>query len=75
MAGAAMALALFEFYVLAKRLQLKPDTAAGFIAAIAIFVVSLFVNDVSLSLLLTQFVIIVLTGGNFDCCFAEGKRF
>jgi phosphatidate cytidylyltransferase len=63
MGGAAMALGLFEFYVLTKRLQIKPDTSAGFLAATSIFVVSLFVNDLSLNLLLIQIVIIALTAG------------
>ena len=36
LAGAAMALGLFEFYVLAKKLQLKPDTGAGFLALWAV---------------------------------------
>src|SRR4029079_2551245 len=63
LAGAAIAMALFEFYVLTKRLQIKPDTGAGFLGATAIFVVSLFFNDVALNLLLTQLVIIVLTAG------------
>jgi phosphatidate cytidylyltransferase len=75
MAAAAMALALFEFYVLAKRLQLKPDATAGFIAAIAIFVVSLFVNDIVLSLVLTQFVIIVLTAGTLIAASLKGTGF
>jgi phosphatidate cytidylyltransferase len=63
MGAAAMALGLFEFYVLTKRLQIKPDTSAGFLAATAILVVSLFVDDLSLNLLLTQIIIIALTAG------------
>jgi phosphatidate cytidylyltransferase len=63
MAIAAMALALFEFYVLAKQQQLKPDTGAGFLAAIAIVVISIFAVDISLNLFLVQFVIIVMTAG------------
>jgi len=63
MGAAAMALGLFEFYVLTKRLQIRPDASAGFLAATAIFVVSLFVNDLSLNLLLTQIIVIVLTAG------------
>ncbi len=63
LAGAAMALGLFEFYVLCKRIQLKPDTGAGFLGAIAIFVISLFINDLPLQLLLAQMTVIVLTIG------------
>jgi len=64
MGAAAMALGLFEFYVLTKRLQIRPDTSAGFLAATAIFVVSLFVyDDLPLNLLLTQIIVIALTAG------------
>ncbi|MFN2406633.1 MAG: phosphatidate cytidylyltransferase [Pyrinomonadaceae bacterium] len=63
MAVAAMALALFEFYVLAKHRGLKPDTGAGFLAALVILAISLFAIDFSLNLLLVQVVIMVLTAG------------
>ena len=65
MAIAAMALALFEFYVLAKQQQLKPDTGAGFLAAIAILVDFAFPRQISTTSLLVQLVIIVLTAGTF----------
>lgn len=61
LAMAAIGLGLFEFYVLAKRRDLKPDTSAGFLAAAAILVISLFSVDLSLNLLLTQIVLIGLT--------------
>jgi len=72
MAGAAMALGLFEFYVLSKRLQIKPDTGAGFLGAIAIFVVSLFFSDIAFNLLLTQLVLIVLTAGTLVAAALRG---
>lgn len=75
LAGAAIALALFEFYVLSKRLQIKPDTGAGFLGATAIFVVSLFFSDVSLNLLLTQLVLIVLTVGVLIAAALRGAGF
>ena len=75
MAIAAMALALFEFYVLAKQQQLKPDTGAGFLSAIAIVVVSLFATDLWLNLLLVQFVIIVLTAGTLISTTLRGAPF
>jgi phosphatidate cytidylyltransferase len=75
LAGAAMALALAEFYVLSKSLQLKPDTGAGFLGAVAIFVVSLFVSDLSLNLLLTQIVIIALTAGTLIAAALRGRDF
>ena len=70
-----MALGLFEFYVLSKRLQLKPDTGAGFLGAIALFVVALFVNDLALNLLLTQLIIIVLTVGSLIAASLRGAPF
>lgn len=60
LAAAAMVLGLWEFYLLAKRLQLKPDPAAGFVAGAALITISL-QNELALNLLLVQFVIIVLT--------------
>ena len=75
MAGAAMVLGLFEFYVLSKRLQLKPDTSAGFLGAIAIFVVSLYFGDIAVNLLLTQLVLIVLTAGVLIAAALRGTDF
>jgi phosphatidate cytidylyltransferase len=75
LAGAAIALALFEFYVLTKRLQIKPDTGAGFLGATAIFVVSLFFSDIALNLLLTQLVLIVLTAGVLIAATLRGAGF
>ena len=75
LAGAAIALGLFEFFVLSKKLQLKPDTGAGFLGATAIFVVSLFVTDLSLNLLLNQIVIIGLTAGVLIAATLRGADF
>lgn len=41
LAAAAMVLALWEFYLLSKRLQLKPDSVAGFVAGAALITISL----------------------------------
>ena len=62
LAVAAMVLGLWEFYLLAKRLQLKPDPAAGYIAGAAIVTISLN-NDQAINVLLIQFVLIALTIG------------
>ena len=75
MAVAAMALALFEFYVLAKGRDLKPDTGAGFLAGIAILVVSFFATDLPLNLLLVQVVLIVLTAGALVAATLRGAPF
>jgi phosphatidate cytidylyltransferase len=60
LAAAAMVVGLWEFYLLAKRLQLKPDPTAGFVAGAALLTIAL-QNQLALNLLLVQFVIIVLT--------------
>ena len=62
LAVAAMVLGLWEFYLLAKRLQLKPDPAAGYIAGAALVTISLN-NDPAINVLLVQFVLIALTIG------------
>ena len=62
LAVAAMVLGLWEFYMLAKRLQLKPDPAAGYIGGAALITISL-QNDPVTNVLLVQFVIIALTIG------------
>lgn len=41
LAAASMVLALWEFYLLAKRLQLKADPGPGFVAAAALFTISI----------------------------------
>lgn len=62
LAVAAMVLGLWEFYLLAKRLQLKPDPAAGYLAGAALVTISV-QNDPLGNILLVQFVIIALTMG------------
>lgn len=59
MAAASMVLALWEFYLLAKRLQLKPDPVPGFVAGAALITISI-QNQPALNLLLFLLVIIVL---------------
>lgn len=70
-----MLLGLFEFYVLSKRLQIRPDTGAGFLGATAIFVICLFFNDLSLNLLLLQLTLIVLTAGTLIAAALRGVAF
>jgi phosphatidate cytidylyltransferase len=59
MAAASFVLALWEFYLLAKRLQLKPDPVPGFVAGAALITISI-QNQPALNLLLFLLVIIVL---------------
>jgi phosphatidate cytidylyltransferase len=74
MAGAAMGLALFEFYVLAKQRGLKPDTGAGFLASIAIAVVFIFPTDLY-NVLLVQLIIMALTGGTLVATTLRGAPY
>ena len=74
LAVAAMVLALWEFYLLAKRLQLKPDPAAGYIAGAALVTIAL-QNDPALNVLLVQFVIIILTAGTLIAATLRGAPF
>lgn len=74
MAFAAMVLALFEFYVLAKKRDLKPDTGAGYLAALAILVISLFPADLY-NIILVQLVIIVLTAAALVAATLRGAPF
>ena len=74
LAVAAMVLALWEFYLLAKRQQLKPDPAAGYIAGAALITISL-QNDPALNVLLVQFVIIALTAGTLIAATLRGAPF
>ena len=60
LAAAAMVLGLWEFYLLAKRLKLEPNTAAGYVAGAALITICL-QNDPAVNLVLAQFVIILLT--------------
>jgi phosphatidate cytidylyltransferase len=74
MAIAAMVLALFEFYVLAKRRDLRPDTGAGFLASLAILAVSCFPADLY-NVVLVQLIIIVLTAGTLVAATLRGAPF
>jgi phosphatidate cytidylyltransferase len=74
MAIAAMALALFEFYVLAKQRGLNPDTGAGFLAATAIVVVATFPPDIY-NEILVQMIIILLTAGTLVVATLRGAPF
>ncbi len=58
-AGAAMAVALIEFWKLAQRRGMKPDREIGFLGAIGIFVVFLF-NEPNQELFSAQLIVIIL---------------
>ena len=66
MAAAAMVLALWEFYLLAKKLQLKPDPVPGFVAGAALITISLqnepWLNFFLFLVVIMVLVIVTLTG-------------
>ncbi|MGI8734011.1 MAG: phosphatidate cytidylyltransferase [Pyrinomonadaceae bacterium] len=77
LAAAAMVLGLFEFYVLAKKRDLKPDAAAGYLAAAALFVVFYVTRPWQLldMLWLIQAVLIVFIPGTLIAATLRGAPF
>ena len=77
LAAAAMVIGLWEFYLLAKKLKLKPDAAAGYLAGAAIVTIAVLMqqNDPGVSVLLIQFVIIILTAGTLIAATFRGAPF
>ena len=77
LAAFAMIVGLWEFYLLAKRLKLKPDAAAGYLAGAAIITIAVLTpqNDPGISILLVQFVIIILTAGVLIAATFRGAPF
>lgn len=74
LAAASMVLALWEFYLLAKRLQLKPDPVPGFVAGAALITISL-QNEPWLNSLLFLLVIIVLVVATLISAMLRGAPF
>ncbi|HKU74208.1 MAG TPA: phosphatidate cytidylyltransferase [Pyrinomonadaceae bacterium] len=77
LAAAAMVIALWEFYLLAKKLKLKPDAAAGYLAGAAMITVATLTpqSDPGINVLLFMFVIIVLTAGTLIAATLRGAPF
>ena len=77
LAAGAMVIGLWEFYLLAKRLKLKPVAAAGYLAGAAIVTIAVLTpqNDPGINVLLFQFVIIVLTAGTLVAATLRGAPF
>jgi phosphatidate cytidylyltransferase len=79
LAAAAMALGLYEFYVLAKRRDLKPDAAAGYLAGAALFTVFYF-NDPGptsdlLMMQMIPIIVVVFTAGTLIAGTLRGSPF
>lgn len=79
LAAAAMVAGLFEFYVLAKRRDLKPDAAIGYLSAAALFTVFYF-NDPGprsdlLMMQLIPLILIVFTAATLIAATLRGAPF
>lgn len=76
LAAAAMVFALYEFYVLAKKRDLKPDIGAGFLGAAALFTIYYFAEpgrDLDFSMI--QLTLLVLTAGVLIAATLRGAPF
>jgi phosphatidate cytidylyltransferase len=74
LAAVSMVLALWEFYLLAKRLQLKPDPVPGFVAGAALITISL-QNEPWLNFFLFLVVIMVLVIVTLTSAMLRGAPF
>lgn len=73
LAAAAMVLGLWEFYLLARKLKLQPEVAAGYVAGAALITIPL-QNDPA-NVLLVLFVIIAVTIGTLIAVTLRGAPF
>jgi len=79
LAAAAFIFGLYEFYALARKKDMKPDVAAGFLGGAALFTIFYFATpDPTLSRLDVQtilLVLIVLTAGTLIAAMLRGAQF
>jgi phosphatidate cytidylyltransferase len=76
LAAAAMVFALYEFYVLAKKRDMKPDIGAGFLGSAALFTIFYFAEpgrDLDFSMI--QLTVLVLTAGVLIAATFRGAPF
>lgn len=76
MAAAAIVFALYEFYVLARKRDMKPDVAAGFLGAAALFTIFYFAEpgrDFDFSLI--QLALVIFTAGVLIAATLRGAPF
>ena len=73
---AAMVVALFEFWLLARKQQIRADAAAGLLSAVALCTVFYFTEPGRLpDLLMIQFILILLTIGSLVAAMLRGAPF
>src|SRR5258705_13377233 len=78
LAGAALVLGLYEFYVLARKKDMKPDIAAGFLGGAALFTIFYFATpdlQPRLDVQIITMVLIVLTVGTLLAALFRGAPF
>jgi phosphatidate cytidylyltransferase len=76
LAAAAMVLGLLEFYVLAKKRDLKPDAVAGYLGTAALFITYYFTQPGKLpDLLLLQLILIVFVIGTLIAATLRGAPY
>ncbi len=76
LAAAAMIAALFEFWLLARKQQVRADAAAGLLSAAALFTIFYFTQPRMLpDLLMIQLVLILLTIGSLTAAMLRGAPF
>jgi phosphatidate cytidylyltransferase len=76
LAAVAMVLALFEFWLLARKQQIKPDMVAGFLGAAALFTIFYYVDPGKLpDLLMIQIILLLLTMGTLAAAMLRGAPF
>lgn len=76
LAAAAMVFALYEFYVLARKPDMKPDVAAGFLGSAALFTIFCFSESGrELDFSMIQVTVLVLTAGVLIAATLRGAPF
>ncbi|MEP6718842.1 MAG: phosphatidate cytidylyltransferase [bacterium] len=76
LAAAAMVFALYEFYILARKRDMKPDIAAGFLGAAALFTIFYFAEPGrDFDSLLIQLTLLVFTAGVLIAATLRGAPF
>ncbi len=73
--GAAMVAALVEFWLLARKQQIRADAAAMFLSAAALLTVFYFARPGFLDLLMIQIILILLTIGSLVAAMLRGAPF
>jgi phosphatidate cytidylyltransferase len=74
-AAVAMVLALVEFWLLARKQQIRADMVAGFLGASALFTIFFFAEPGKLDFMMIEIVLIVMTMGTLTAAMVRGAPF